>query len=199
MVNAVSRLNWFRLSCFGYNLHLAISNSIKCDDSRALGLPRKIVMSWKKRCDLAKTQLDHDLPSHTLIADCPTRWRSVHKMVTREQITAIHLVVSVHKYSHFLPIWQDTKVLEVINNVLSPLTDLTNVLSEEQYVSVSSIKPVISHIHNDTLTEKEDAVSLSKYLKWHIHTDLDSRYSYSDVQKLLNVTSFWTQDLKRRM
>ena len=41
-------------------VHLAITNSIKCDDrcTRALGLARKIVstfsMSWKKRRDLAK-------------------------------------------------------------------------------------------------------------------------------------------------
>ena len=199
MVNAVSRLNWLRLSCFGHNLHLAITNSIKCDDrcSRALGLSRKIVsafsMSWKKRRDLAKAQLDHDLPSHTLIADCPTRWGSVHKMVARilEQITAIRLVLSVdHKHSHLLPTWQDIEVLEVINDVLSPLVDLTDLLSGEQYVSVSSIKPVISHIHNDALAEKDDDVSLAKDLKRRIRTDLDSRYLNSDVQNLLNVTSF---------
>ena len=79
MVNAASRLNWLRLSCFGHNLHIAITNSLKCDDrcSRALGLSRKIVsafsMSWKKRRDLAKAQSDHSLPSHTLITDCSTR------------------------------------------------------------------------------------------------------------------------------
>ena len=114
MVNAASRLNWLRLSCFGHNLHLAITNSLKCDDrcSRALGLSRKIVsafsMSWKKRRDLVKAQIDHHLPPHTLIADCPTRWGSVHKMVARifEQVTAIRMVLSAdHKYSHLLPTW----------------------------------------------------------------------------------------------
>ena len=32
IVNAASRLNCMKLSCFGHNLHLAITNSIKCDD-----------------------------------------------------------------------------------------------------------------------------------------------------------------------
>lgn len=137
MVNAASRLNWLRLSCFGHNLHLAITNSLKYDDrcSRALGLSRKIVsafsMSWKKCHDLAKAQSDHNLPSHTLIADCPTRWGSVHKMVAHilEQITAIRLVLSAdHKCSHLLPTWQDSEVLEIINNVLSSLADLTDLL-----------------------------------------------------------------------
>ena len=85
IVNAPSRLQWKRLSCFGHNLHLAITNSIKCDD-RALGLVWKIVstfsISWKKRYDLAKAQMDNGLPSHTLVADCPTRWGFIQKMVS---------------------------------------------------------------------------------------------------------------------
>ena len=58
-------------------------------------------------------------------------------MVARipEQITAIRLVLSAnHKSSHLLPTWQDTEVLEVINKVLSPLADLTDLLSGEKCV-----------------------------------------------------------------
>ena len=199
MVNAASRLNWLRLSCFGHNLHLAITNSLKCDDrcSRALGLSRKIVsafsMSWKKRRDLVKAQTDHNLPSHTLIADCPTRRGSIHKMVARilEQVTAIRMVLSAdHKYSHLLPTWQDIEVLEVINEVLSPLADLTDLLSGEKYVSVSSIKPVVKHIRSDALAEKDDDVSLAKDVKRRIRTDLDSRYLDPEIKTLLDVTSF---------
>ena len=40
-------------------------------------------------CDLAKAQSDHSLPSHTLIADCSTRWGSVHKMVAHILIVFI--------------------------------------------------------------------------------------------------------------
>ena len=70
-----------------------------------------------------------------MIADWPTRWVSVHKMVAHflEQITAIRLVLSAnHKCSHLLPTWQDT---EVLDNVLSPLADLTELLSGEKSLS----------------------------------------------------------------
>ena len=57
-------------------------------------------MSWKKRRDLVKAQTDHNLPSHTLIADCPTRWGFIHKMVARilEQVTAIRISKLAMKY-----------------------------------------------------------------------------------------------------
>ena len=59
---------------------------------------------------------------------------SVHKMVAHilEQIMAICMVLSAdHKSSHLLLTWRDTEVLEVINNVLSSLANLTNLLSGE--------------------------------------------------------------------
>ena len=52
---AVEILGWNGLSCFGHNLHLAITNSMKDDDriSRAIGIAHKIVgafaHSWKKK------------------------------------------------------------------------------------------------------------------------------------------------------
>ena len=199
IVNAVSRLQWKRLSCFGHNLHLAITNSIKCDArcTRALGLARKIVstfsMSWKKRRDLAKAQTDNGLPSHTLVADCPTRWGSIQKMVSRilEQVQAIRVVLSAdRKYSHLLPTWQDIEVLEAINLVLSSLDDLTDFLSGEDYVSISSVRSVIKHIHEKALVERDDDVSLVRDMKCRIRTDLDSRYIDTEVNHLLNISSF---------
>ena len=76
IVNAASRLDWMRLSCFGHNLHLAITNSIKCDDlcTRALVEDNENIFHvLEKRRDLAKAQTDNELPSHTFIADCPTK------------------------------------------------------------------------------------------------------------------------------
>ena len=92
-----SHLVWPYLSCFGHNLHLAISNSIKEDTrvQRALGVCRKIVTtfahSWKKKRDLSLAQTTLDLPQHSLVNDCVTRWGSQQKMVERilEQEPAI--------------------------------------------------------------------------------------------------------------
>ena len=73
IINATSKLGWKRLSCFGHNLNLAVTKSLKDDYqvSRGLVLARKIVSSfsssWKHRRELAKVQVEKGLPQHTLI------------------------------------------------------------------------------------------------------------------------------------
>ena len=84
-----SHLAWPYLYCFGHNLHLAISNSIKEDNGvqRALGVCRKIVTtfahSWKKKRDLSLAQTTLDLPQHSFGNDYVTHWGSQQKMVER--------------------------------------------------------------------------------------------------------------------
>ena len=76
IVAAIRSLKWNRLSCFGHNLHLAITNSLRDDDrvTRAVGIAHKIVNafshSWKKRRDLVKAQMEFSLPTHSLITVC---------------------------------------------------------------------------------------------------------------------------------
>ena len=122
MIHAAERLQWTHLSCFGHNLHLAITKAIKNDQrcEQSLVLCRKIVsafsMSWK-------AQLNLQLTEHTLVADSPTRWGSMAKMVTRilEQENAIRTVLSADtKASHLIPTWQDIQVLTAIHQALSP-------------------------------------------------------------------------------
>ena len=72
IISATQKLQWVRLSCFGHNLHLAITNALKDDRriDRAQGVCKKIVASfsnsWKKR-DLTKVQEEKKLPKHSLI------------------------------------------------------------------------------------------------------------------------------------
>ena len=73
IVAAMKDLQWNRLSCFGINLHLAITNSTKNDSrvTRAIDIAHKIINafahSWKKKRDLTKLQVELKLPSHSLI------------------------------------------------------------------------------------------------------------------------------------
>lgn len=73
IIKATHTLGWRRLSCFGHNLNLAVTKSLKNDHriSRALGLARKIVSafssSWKRRRELGKAQAEKCLPQHSLI------------------------------------------------------------------------------------------------------------------------------------
>ena len=73
MISAAASLDWIRLSCFGHNLHLAITKSLKDDNrcSHAIGLCRKIVSafstSWKRRLDLRKVQKNLELKEQSLV------------------------------------------------------------------------------------------------------------------------------------
>ena len=73
IVAAMRKLEWSWLPCFGHNLHLAITNSMKCDSriTRAIDISHKIINtfahSWKKKRDLTQLQVELNLPSHSLV------------------------------------------------------------------------------------------------------------------------------------
>ena len=92
-----------------------------------------------------------------------------------EQEVAIHAVLSAdRKCSHLNPTWQDTEVLETVYKALSPVADLTNLLSGEKYVSISAVKAVLSHMSAEALAKSNDDSTLTKHIKRRILTDIES-------------------------
>ena len=63
MVAAIVKLGWTHLFCFGYNLNLVVTHSMKDEDSmtRAVGVYKKVVQhfahSWKKEVALLRHKL----------------------------------------------------------------------------------------------------------------------------------------------
>ncbi|XP_030235456.1 zinc finger BED domain-containing protein 1-like [Gadus morhua] len=160
VVKATELNHWVRLQCFGHRLHLAIENAVKDDSriARAAGLCKKLVghfsHSWKQKMALKEAQQEHNLPEHSLITECPTRWGSRQKMMERilEQRQAISNVLSAdRKTRHLVPSWQDLDVLESVNLALHPLQVFTDALSGESYVSVSYVKPVLHLLNTSVL------------------------------------------------
>ena len=74
--------------------------------------------------------------------------------------------------------------------MLSNLDNLTNFLSGEDYVSISSIRSVMKHIHEETLVGRDDNVLLVRDMKCRICTDLDLRYIDAKVNHLLDISLF---------
>ena len=70
IVKACKNKEWRNITCFGHNLHLAITNTInkRADVSRAVGVCKKTVaafnMSWKRKKALREAQLQ-DEPEET--------------------------------------------------------------------------------------------------------------------------------------
>lgn len=72
-----------------------------------------------------------------------------------EQQTAIGYVLSSdRKARHLTPTWQDIEALEVINKTLTPLADFTDSISGEQYISISTVKPIL-HLFETMMAVQE--------------------------------------------
>ena len=105
-------------------------------------------------------------------------------MVARvlEQEKAIRQVLSSErKTAHLIPTWQDIDVLESVDKVLSPLAELTDIMSGEMYITVSSIKPLLRHMTSDILVPKEDETQLGRDIKKRISTYMLKKYEDLEV------------------
>ena len=108
---ACELLHWIRLSCFGYNLNLAVGKGLNDSQvQRALRVCRSAVAafsrSWKKQRDLVIAQEQKKLPVHPLKLDFVTCWGSAYDMVERvlEQMEAIRIVLGGDRNSsHLIP------------------------------------------------------------------------------------------------
>ena len=102
------------------------------------------------------------------------------KMVSRilEQEEAIHLVLGAdHSTSNIVPTWQDLDVLQAIDQAISPLSSLTDILSGEQYVTVSAVLPILYILEMDLLKEQDTDAPLTKDIKHCIIEDIRKRYT----------------------
>ncbi|KAK0132098.1 Zinc finger BED domain-containing protein 1 [Merluccius polli] len=198
IVKAAKLNNWMRVQCFGHRVHLAIENALKNQASveRAMKVCKKIVSafsySWKKKA-LRKVQLEMNLPTHKLKTACPTRWGSMQMMTARilEQKNAITQVLADDRASrHLVPRWSDLDVLEAINKALTPLVEFTDALSGEEYVTISSVKPVLHILRSRVLAEEDDDVALTKAIKSDILSYLDDKFSDPPTVELLDTASF---------
>ena len=195
---ACELLNWTRLSCFGHNLNLAVEKGL--NDSRvnrAIRLCKSVVATFsrspKKQRDLRTVQEQKGLPAHRLKSDVVTRWGSSYEMVERliEQMEAIRVVLaSDRKTSHLIPSWQDCDVLDSLSAALKPLKEMTDALSGEKCVTVSAIKPLLSHLTSVVLVDKQGDTGLTKEIKERVKVDLEIQYSNPELSQLLELSSF---------
>ena len=179
-------------------MHLAVTKALNSDKRyiRVLGVCHKIVsafsQNWKRKEELTKAQLNLGISEKSLVADCPTSWGSMFKMVGQilEQKEAIKLTLHGDRSaSHLIPTWQDINVLESIDKALSPLHELTDILSGEQYVTVSAIRPMIYLIKVKILHVETTDTDLTKSLKQQIIEDLCQRYTDKEFNELLDIAS----------
>ena len=82
--------------------------------------------------------------------------------------------------------------MEAIDKTLSPLKKMTDLLSDEDYVTISAIKPMLHHIFEDILKSEEDDMILTKDMRKVIKDDLKGRYSSTsgEIHLVMNIANF---------
>lgn len=107
-----------------------------------------------------------------------------------EQETAISQVLKADKKTrHLASTWQEMEVLESVSKTLSPLTEFTDALSGEEYISVSYLKPVLHLFNNTVLNPAQDDTDLTKNMKRAILQYLNEKYSDPATDDLLDMAS----------
>lgn len=106
------------------------------------------------------------------------------------QEAAITKVLSADKKSrHLVPTWQDIEVLESIQKALKPLQDFTDALPDEEYVTISYVRPVLHLFNTSLLSHEEGDSELCKSIKTSIVDYLNSKYTDSATSDLLDMAS----------
>ena len=101
----------------------------------------------------------------------------MNKMVSRllEMEEAVKRVLtSDRKTAHLTLTWQDIDVLKSIDCVLSQLTSLTDVLSGENYVTISALLPLMDLLNNTILKDDDDDTELTRTIKATIKNNLST-------------------------
>ena len=65
--------------------------------------------------------------------------------------------------------WQDKYVLQSMNQILSKLSELTDILCGENYVTVSSVVPIVELLNNTLLKQSNLVASMKKAVKDYIN------------------------------
>ncbi|KAJ7992773.1 hypothetical protein DPEC_G00282180 [Dallia pectoralis] len=112
---------------------------------------RNLVQNLDKRSNktsrlLKDKQKSLNLPQHASIHDEPTQWGSTYDMVERfcEQQQAVSAVLAEdRKKWHLMPRDTDMTTLEIVRDVLAPLSDFTDALSDEKETTISSVLPLM--------------------------------------------------------
>lgn len=97
---------------------------------------------------------------HPLKIDSKTRWGSCHDMLKRvlenEQVLR-NVLGDDNTDKHFVPSRQNFDVIDSVQKALSPVSELTDLLSGENYVSASSTIPIVQHLMSICSPKPDDS------------------------------------------
>lgn len=197
IVNAIELLNVSRIPCFAHSINIGVNRCmditpIKRSVARIRSLQNSIAHSWKMKRDFQDAQKLLQCGNKSLPSACPTRWWSTLKLCERvleNKLALCKMLQNFPNQKHLLPEGNDVTVLQSFIQVVSVLQNVTENLTGENFVTSSSVLPLIRQIKKNVKTNNEDDTALLKNLKEKVLSSL-SRYQESPVIELLQKATF---------
>ena len=85
-----------------------------------------------------------------------------------------------------VPNWQDIDVLQSVGAATKPFQKITDLLSAENRVTCSAIKPKIQLIQETMVNHQDDESVLTCEIKDRMNSDLEHRYAGTEVSMFLD-------------
>ena len=147
--------------------------------------------STKETYRLREKQKMLQLEEHKLIQDCPTRWGSTLLMLQHvsEQQAAIVAVLIEGKVQYLMPEGEEWNIIDNLINILEPFQKITEVISNEKFPTISSVRPLLYKLLEKTLKITSDDNATTKAMKEAVSKDLSNRYQTDTLKNVVNVTA----------
>ena len=96
-----------------------------------------------------------------------------------------------HKTKHLVRTWQDKDCWQVLSKALRPLAALTDMLSAQKYVTVSSLKFLYWKLKKTILAQDDDDPDLTNDMRVAIMAELLEKANRMEESKMIiNISSF---------
>ena len=179
-----SKYDLRQIGCFAHTINLAVQKANKTRTAEHIIAQVKQIVKYFHRSPTAKgvltskQQLLQKKP-HRLIIDVSTRWNSTLAMLVRfeEQRSAVYAALDELKKNDLLLTLSRVNAADVEHMIsfLQPFKMVTDVISGENYCTVSLIKPLITTLMEQSQPSDDDPKIL-KEMKVAVVLDLKDRY-----------------------
>ncbi|GBM10233.1 Zinc finger BED domain-containing protein 4 [Araneus ventricosus] len=150
MINAAEILKIKHLPCFAHTLNLVMTDAFKITEFEILINKCKKIVSFFKHSTLASDTLksiqkECNKKQLKLVQQVDTRWNSTFYMLERIRVIRNELTLAISKCEKAPPNLsaEEYKMIEEIEKMLEPFEVATNLVSGEEYPSLSIILPII--------------------------------------------------------
>lgn len=202
VANAIDLMGQAWVPCISHCLNLAVEKACSISDvSKALARCRRLVShfnhSSKSSYLLKQKQESLSHPTHILIQDVATRWNSAYYMVSRviEQQQPVCATLLELKKTDLMPSDNEFSSMETYVNIMKPLVMITEAIGAEQWVTISTVRPILYKLMTSHLVETSNDTQLGKRMKHEMLTDLRKRYT-EDTMLLLSQAAFLDPRMK---